>query len=153
MRELCTLGYEGLAWAEFVQTLRSAEIEEVIDVRHLPLSRRPGFSKRPLAAGLHEAGIAYRHLRALGTPPEGREAHKRLQWDRFWAVVEQSLSTLDAEAALEQAAGAASARRCCLLCVEADPCICHRKRVADLLRERHGFTVRHLRASAPSDEA
>lgn len=145
MTQLCTIGYEGAAWAPFLLALQAAGVASVIDVRQLPLSRRPGFSKRPLAAGLAQAGIGYVHLRALGTPPEGREANRRRQWDRFWPIVEASLATLEAGAALEQAAGLALAQRCCLLCFEADPCICHRLRVGALLAERHGFALRHLR--------
>jgi uncharacterized protein (DUF488 family) len=145
MTELCTIGYEGVAWGPFLAALQGAGVALVIDVRQLPLSRRPGFSKRPLAAGLAEAGIAYVHLRPLGTPPEGREANRRRQWDRFWPIVEASLSTLEAGVALEQAAELARARPSCLLCFEADPCICHRLRVGEMLAERHGFTLRHLR--------
>lgn len=47
-----TIGYEKTGWAEFLARLRSAGIRQVIDVRDLPLSRRAGFSKRALAAGL-----------------------------------------------------------------------------------------------------
>ena len=46
----------------------------MIDVRALPLSRRPGFSKSPLRGALEEAGIEYVHLKALGTPADGRTA-------------------------------------------------------------------------------
>jgi len=145
MTELCTIGYEGTAWAPFLQTLQGNGVRHVVDVRQLPLSRRPGFSKRTLAAGLAEAGIGYTHLRALGTPPEGREANKRRQWDRFWPIVEASLSTLEASVALEQAADLARSSPSCLLCFEADPCICHRLRVGEMLSARHGFTLRHLR--------
>ena len=145
MAELFTLGYEGAAWARFLATLRDAGVQRVIDVRQLPLSRHPGFSKRPLEAGLAEAGIGYVHLRALGTPPEGREANRRRDWDRFWSIVEESLSTTEAALALEQAAEFARAEPCCLLCLEADPCICHRRRVGEMMAARHGFHVRHLR--------
>jgi uncharacterized protein (DUF488 family) len=145
MGALCTIGYQGTAWAPFLRTLQEAGVRQVIDVRQLPLSRRPGFSKRVLAAGLAEAGIGYVHLRALGTPPEGREANKRREWDRFWPIVEASLSTLEAGVALEQAAGLARTIPSCLLCFEADPCICHRLRVGEKLAEAHGFTLRHLR--------
>src|SRR4028119_55833 len=67
-----TIGYEGATQAELVAALRAAGVERVIDVRAVPLSRKPGFSKNVLAAGLAEAGIGYVHLKALGTPPEGR---------------------------------------------------------------------------------
>ena len=145
MLELCTIGYEGVSFASFLSTVQEAGVEQVLDVRQLPLSRRPGFSKRILAAGLADAGIGYVHLRALGTPPEGREANKRRQWDQFWPIVEASLDTLEAGIALEQAADLARTRRSCLLCFEADPCICHRLRVGERLADRHGFRIRHLR--------
>jgi len=148
MLELCTIGYENASWPSFLATLRRAGIEHVIDVRQLPLSRRPGFSKSPLRAGLAEAGIGYLHLRALGTPPEGREANRRGQWDRFWPIVEASLDTLEAKLALGQAADAAQSRRGCLLCYEADHRICHRLRVAEMLAADYGFGVEHLRVEA-----
>lgn len=143
-RTLWTIGYEKAAFTDFVDTLRRAEVTRVIDVRDLPLSRRAGFSKRPLAAGLAEAGIGYVHLRELGTPPEGREANKRKQWQRFWQIVDARLQTAEAQDALERAASLAAAAPSCLLCYEADPCICHRLRVGQILSDRHGFAVEHL---------
>ena len=66
-------------------TLAAAGVATLIDVRDRPISRRPGFSKRQLAAAIEEAGMRYVHLQALGTPPEGRLANRRREWDRFWA--------------------------------------------------------------------
>src|SRR4051794_20207544 len=63
-----TIGYEGTTIGEFIAALEAAGVERVIDVRALPLSRRPGFSKSPLRAALEEMGIEYLHLKALGTP-------------------------------------------------------------------------------------
>lgn len=141
---LYTVGYEKAALAPLVETLQVAGVRRVIDVRDLPLSRRAGFSKTPLSNALADAGIAYTHLRPLGTPPEGREANKRKQWPQFWEIVEASLQTPEAQHALHQAAGLALDAPCCLLCYEADPHICHRLRVAQLLCEAHPFTVNHL---------
>jgi uncharacterized protein (DUF488 family) len=142
-KTLWSIGYEKTAWADFIYRLRDAGIETVIDVRDLPLSRRAGFSKRTLSAGLAEAGVGYRHLRALGTPPEGREANRKRQWDRFWQIVDQRLTTGEAQLQLLQAAEIAQASRSCLLCYEADWHICHRRRVAELLGKR-GFNAVHL---------
>jgi len=141
---LWSIGYEKATWPDFLATLRAAGIARIIDVRDLPLSRRPGFSKRQLAAGLAEAGVAYTHLRALGTPPEGREANRRRQWRRFWEIVDQRLATTEAEIDLRRAAELAAEAPSCLLCYEADACICHRLRVGEILSARHGFGVRHL---------
>lgn len=75
--KLFTIGYEGVTMDEFIAALTVAGVERVINVRALPLSRRPGLSKTPLKGALAEAGIDYVHLRALGTPAEGRSAAKR----------------------------------------------------------------------------
>lgn len=141
---LYTIGYEKARLPDVVAALGAAGVSTLIDVRDRPQSRRPGFSKRQLEAGLEEAGIRYVHLRALGTPPEGREANKRRQWDRFWDIVDAKLATGEAELALQQAADIAGQSPTCLLCLEADWQHCHRRRVAELLTQRHGFAVRHL---------
>ena len=146
---LWTIGYEKAAWPDFVRALRAAGVRRVLDVRDRPQSRRPGFSKRQLEAGLAEAGIAYVHLRALGTPPDGREANRARRWPEFWRIVEAKLETPEAALDLERAAAFAAEAPSCLLCYEADPSVCHRHRVGELLCERHGFTVRHL-AVAPT---
>src|SRR5579884_1019581 len=69
-----TIGYEGATVTEFVAALQAAGVQRVIDVRAIANSRRPGFSKNSLRASLDEAGIDYVHLRALGTPAQGRAA-------------------------------------------------------------------------------
>src|SRR3954467_7185892 len=69
-----TIGYEGATMDDFLAALKAAGVERLIDVRALPLSRRPGFSKSPLRAALEEVGVEYVHLKALGTPPDGRSA-------------------------------------------------------------------------------
>jgi uncharacterized protein (DUF488 family) len=143
-KALYTIGYEKARLADVVGALAGAGVATLIDVRDRPISRRPGFSKRQLAAAVEEAGIRYLGLRALGTPPEGREAGRRGEWDRFWAIVEERLATPEAEFAFHEAAAAARQGPSCLLCYEADWRCCHRRRVAEILTARHGFTVHHL---------
>jgi uncharacterized protein (DUF488 family) len=149
-RTVYSIGYEKARLADVVSALKEAEVATLIDVRDRPISRRPGFSKRQLAAGLEEAGIRYVGLKALGTPPEGREANRKREWEKFWRIVDNKLATAEAEHALEEAASIAAQSPSCLLCYEADPHICHRSRVADILAARHGFTIQHL---APIDAA
>src|SRR5437016_2578542 len=141
---LFTIGYEKARLADVVATLRAAGVATLIDVRDRPISRRPGFSKRHLMAAAEEAGMRYLHLQALGTPPEGRLANRRREWERFWGIVDAKLATTEAELALQQAAAVAQAAPSCLLCYEADWHICHRRQVAEILAERHGFAVQHL---------
>src|SRR3954454_14410307 len=77
MPTLFTIGYEQATQAAVVAALRDAGVEVLADVRYLPLSRRPGFSKNSLRAAVEEAGIAYVHFKQLGTPAEGRAAARR----------------------------------------------------------------------------
>ena len=144
---LFSIGYEKARLADVVAALKAAGVATLIDVRDRPQSRRPGFSKRQLAAGLEEAGIRYVGLKALGTPPEGREANRKRKWERFWRIVDDRLATAEAEIALAEAAAIAADSPTCLLCYEGDHRICHRSRVADILATRHGFTIRHLSLS------
>ena len=143
-RTLYTIGYEKARLADLVTTLSASRIANLIDVRDRAISRRPGFSRRQLEAAIEEAGMRYFHLQALGTPPEGRLANRRREWDRFWDIVEEKLARPEAGLALAEATELARAAPSCLLCYEADWQICHRRRVADILAQRHGFAVSHL---------
>ena len=143
---LATIGYEKASQGDVLAALAAASIATLIDVRDLPLSRRAGFSKRALQAAVEAAGMRYVHLKALGTPPEGREANRRRAWEAFWRIVDNRLATAEAELALAEAARLAAAAPTCLLCYEADWRICHRRRVGEVLAERHGFELRHLAA-------
>jgi uncharacterized protein (DUF488 family) len=145
---LFTIGYEKALLPDVVLTLRAAGVAALLDVRDRPISRRPGFSKRQLAAAVQEAGIDYRHLAALGTPPEGRLAGRRGEMERFWSIVDDKLSRPEAEPDLRRAAAIAAAAPACLLCYEADWRRCHRRRIAEILALRHGISVRHLAVRA-----
>lgn len=123
---LFTIGYEGATMDEFVGALRAARVERVIDVRALPLSRRPGFSKTPLRGALAEAGIDYVHLRALGTPVEGRSAARRGDRAMLERVYDGQLALPEAMVAAEEMKRLAADRPSALLCFERDPASCHR---------------------------
>jgi uncharacterized protein (DUF488 family) len=147
-KALCSIGYEKALPANLIAALSAAGVAVLIDVRDRPISRRPGFSKRQLAATTEAAGIRYVHLQALGTPPEGRLAARRRDWDRFWAIVGEKLGRPEAELDLAQAAAIAAHAPSCLLCYEADWQACHRRRIAEILEARHGFAVHHLTVAA-----
>jgi uncharacterized protein (DUF488 family) len=144
---LFSIGYEKASQQEVLDALRRVGVATLIDVRDLPLSRRAGFSKRQLQAGVEAAGMRYVHLKALGTPPEGREANRSRDLERFWAIVEEKLARPEAELELQRAAEIALAAPACLLCYEADWRICHRRRVGEILAARHGFALEHLIAA------
>lgn len=121
-----TIGYEATTMAEFLAALTRAGVRRVIDVRALPLSRRPGFSKSMLAASLNEAGIDYVHLKALGTPKRGRDAAKKGDVATLTAVYDAQLDLPEAQAQAAQMLALAEEMPSALLCYERDPCHCHR---------------------------
>src|ERR1044071_3425512 len=121
-----TIGYEGATIGEFLAALNEAGIERVIDVRALPLSRRPGFSKSPLRAALEEAGIEYVHLKALGTPSEGRTAARAGRHADLERIYAGQLELPEAIAQSAQMLDLAREKRSALLCMEREPAHCHR---------------------------
>ena len=121
-----TIGYEGSTQSEFNDALRRAGVQRVIDVRAVPLSRKPGFSKNILAAGLRQAGIEYVHLKALGTPPDGREAARKGRIDEMERIYAQQLETPEAAAQSAQMVELVGEKPSVLLCFERDPALCHR---------------------------
>ena len=121
-----TIGYEAVTMGEFIAALKSAGVERVIDVRALPLSRRPGFSKTPLRGALGEAGIDYIHLRALGTPAAGREAARKGRQAELERIYAGQLELPEAIAQGALMIELARERPSALLCYERDPAGCHR---------------------------
>jgi uncharacterized protein (DUF488 family) len=121
-----TIGYEAAAMADFLAALTRAGVQRVIDVRALPLSRRPGFSKTSLAASLAKAGIGYVHLKALGTPKRGRDAAKKGDVETLEAVYADQLELPEAQAQAAQMLALAAELPSALLCYERDPQHCHR---------------------------
>jgi uncharacterized protein (DUF488 family) len=130
-----TIGYEGTTVDSFLAALTAAGVRRVIDVRALPLSRRPGFSKSSLAAALKETGIDYVHLKPLGTPKPGRDAAKKGDVATLTAVYEAQLALPEAQVAAARMLELADERPSALLCFERDPCHCHRTLLLDAVGE------------------
>ncbi|MGS1016213.1 DUF488 domain-containing protein [Allosphingosinicella humi] len=143
-RTLSTIGYEGKTLDEFLGELAVAGVEMVIDVRAVAASRRPGFSKTALSGALRERGIDYVHYRALGTPAAGREAARKGRIAEMHTIYAGQLETPEAQLALEQLLGEASARHAALLCFERDAACCHRTMLAERIVARRPFTINNI---------
>lgn len=139
---LFTIGYEGATQDGLIAALEAAGVKRVIDVRALPLSRRPGFSKTPLRLGLAEHGIDYVHLKALGTPPEGREASRRGRHDAMAQIYQGQLALPEAMVAVERMKYLAAEMPSALLCFEREPGHCHRQVLIDAVAP--DADVKHL---------
>jgi uncharacterized protein (DUF488 family) len=141
---LFTIGYEDATPARLVEALRGAGVTTLVDVRALANSRKPGFAKTALSAVLAEAGIGYRHVKALGTPAEGRAAVRAGRPAEMRRIFGAHLAGLEAQAALAALAGQVGRETICLLCLESDPARCHRTLVAEAVAATSGVAVTHL---------
>lgn len=144
-KTLFTIGYEQTPAKAVLDELQNAGVKLLVDVRAVAASRRPGFSKTALAAGLDERGIAYVHLRGLGTPKDGREAARSGHYDTLRKIYDAHLKTpqakeqMDELSALVQRAGPV-----CLLCYERDHAHCHRQWIAEIIEDRDKMTIENL---------
>lgn len=143
MSKLWTIGYEKVGAADFVAALKAAKIKTLVDVRDIANSRRAGFSKKALMASLSEAGIAYVHLKALGTPKAGREAARKGDVKTMHKIFEAKLAEPESQLALVETADIAKEGRTCIMCLEHDWRGCHRAIIAKRL-EKQGFAATHL---------
>lgn len=146
---LHTIGYEGTTVAAVVDSLRAAKVALLIDVRAVAASRKPGFSKRQLAAELDAAGIGYLHLQQLGTPKPGRDAVRAGHPERMVPIYQAHMRGDRPQAELAQAIDLARRARACLLCFERDHTTCHRTLVAEMIAAETKQPVTHLAAAPP----
>ncbi len=145
IQPLYTIGYEQAKPASVLGELKRAKVQMLVDTRAVAASRRPGFSKRQLAAALDEAQIAYIHLQKLGTPAEGRTAARSGDVDALWRIYDKHIKTKDAQDALgELIALIKSGKRIALLCYCRDPKTCHRNRIVANVKKRIRVDVEDL---------
>jgi uncharacterized protein (DUF488 family) len=137
-----TIGYQEATPDAVIGTMQSAGVGLLVDVRAVAASRRPGFSKRQLAAGVATVGIDYLHLRGLGTPADGRLAARTGRYDELRRIFDAHLATDAARAELDELASLVSAGKpLCLLCFERHADHCHRRILGERLTERLGVEV------------
>ena len=142
---LFTIGYEQAKSEAVLKELKAAKVELLVDVRAVAASRRPGFSKRQLAAALAEKGIGYVHLQKLGTPAEGRQAARAGDYDRLWKIYDKQIQKPETQEALgELLALIKSKKRIALLCYCRDPKACHRSRIVEQVKKRARVKVENL---------
>lgn len=149
-RIIYTIGYEGAEITPFLKTLQACGIERVIDIRDVPVSRKPGFSKGSLGAALEAQGISYSHFKPLGDPKAGRDAMRRGDYPAFVEIYYAHLALEAGQRALQEAIEMARHESSVLLCFERMPNECHRTIVANEMRKREDFEVRNLGVSKNS---
>ena len=144
-KKLFTIGYEQTPAKSVLDELEAAGVKLLVDVRAIASSRRPGFSKNQLAAGLDERGISYLHLRGLGTPKSGREAARSGNFGVLHKIYAAHLKTAQAKEELDElSALVKKSGQVCILCYERDHAHCHRQWIAEIIEERDGVKVENL---------
>ena len=143
--EILTVGHSNHEERRFIELLRGAGVELVVDVRQNPRSRYPHFNRSALAGSLKAAGIDYEHMgEELGgrrTPAEG-SPNRGWKDEAFRGYADHMASPEFAEG-LERLRGLASRRRTAIMCAEADWTQCHRRLISDAL-VAGGDRVLHL---------
>lgn len=139
-----TIGYQDCTIDTVIKTLRANGVRTLLDVRAVPLSRKPGFSKNKLAGFLAEQGISYVGLKGLGTPADGRLAARKGQKAELDRIFGNHMSTEDAQRDLMEANRVAQDVPACLLCFEHSPNCCHRLLVAEAMAKTTKQEIIHL---------
>jgi uncharacterized protein (DUF488 family) len=149
-RTVATIGYEATTLDAVLTALEAAGVVHLLDIRAVPQSRKPGFSRRLLAASVEARGLRYTHLRGLGTPKAGRDAVRRGDVPTMETIFSEHMLSDPAQADLARAVAIAGEAPVCLLCFEREHARCHRRIVAEMIVEKTGQTVRHLSARSVS---
>lgn len=151
-RQLWTIGHWICPEDVFLDTLRGADIDLIVDVRSSPGSRRnPQFSRDVMGSWLADAGVGYQHLAELGgRRPKQADVPPLLNagWQNasFKNYADYAL-TPSFEHGLSSLIDLAQDHRVAVMCGEPMPWRCHRSLIANVLTAR-GWTVWHLSTTA-----
>ena len=145
MKTICTIGFTRKTFQEFIERLRAAGVREVIDIRLRNTSQLAGWSKYPDVAYLLTAGFGmhYEHHPEFAPTAELLDKYtKACDWPTYEVCFKQLL----ANRRLEHRAQALLAKEAvCLLCTEPQADRCHRRLVAEYLRNlQPELEIRHL---------
>jgi uncharacterized protein (DUF488 family) len=152
--DVYTIGHSTHELPTFIALLRRNRIEQVVDVRTLPRSRRnPQFDMDAISAALRAEGFGYRHLPEVGGLRQPVEGSFNDGWDNeaFRGYADYMATPAFAEG-LERLARLAARRPTAVMCAEADWRRCHRRLLSDALVVA-GWRVRHILPRRPDGEA
>jgi uncharacterized protein (DUF488 family) len=130
-----TIGFTKKSANKFFDLLRTSGTKRVVDVRLNNVSQLAGFAKKAdLAYFLREiCGIDYVHLPALAPTQEMLDQYKKQRGD--WKIYELQFLELMKQRRIEETIPKEAIADGCLLCSEDKPHHCHRRLVAEYLRQ------------------
>lgn len=127
--EIWTIGTGNRSIKEFLNLLAEFRIEAIVDVRRFPTSRHKHFKQENLKPNLDRSSIEYHHVTELG-------GYRKGGYTKY-------LNTEEFERGLDYVEKLATSKRVAIMCAERLFSSCHRRFIADLLKQ-HGLTVIHI---------
>jgi len=124
-----TIGTSNRSLEEFLGLLGAYQIEAIADVRRFPTSKHKHFKQENLKASLKQRGIAYHHVTELG-------GYRKGGYTKY-------MGTAEFEDGLRYVENLAASKRVAIMCAELLFFRCHRRFIADALKQR-GHTVLHI---------
>lgn len=141
--KIFTIGFTKKSAEEFFTQLKNPEIKKLIDVRLNNVSQLAGFTKRDDLCFFTKAicGIDYVHLPLLAPTQLMLDAYKKKRGS--WSDYEREFLALMEQRAVESVLSPAEIAGSCLLCSEDKPDHCHRRLVAEYLKQKWGDVEIH----------
>ncbi len=146
-----TVGHSTHPIEEFIRILEAHGIEQLVDVRTIPRSRRnPQFNSEALSASLNHAGFEYRHMAGLGGLRHPRPDSLNTGWrNASFRGYADHMQTPAFQRDLQTLMELASKKPTAIMCAEAVPWRCHRSLIADALVAR-GVEIQEILTAAKS---
>ncbi|VUT28178.1 MAG: hypothetical protein SYNGOMJ08_00741 [Candidatus Syntrophoarchaeum sp. GoM_oil] len=142
---LYTIGFARKSAKEFFEILKRNDVKQVVDIRLNNTSQLAGFTKKnDLEYFLKElCGIDYYHFKFLAPTKEIRDRYiEDKEWNTY---VSEYMELLKQREVLNKLDKSFFEKRTCLLCSEPTADHCHRRLLAEYLKEQWGgLKVVHL---------
>lgn len=137
-----TIGYEGISLEAYLNKLIINDVRLLCDVRKNPLSMKYGFSKNQLKRACESVGIEYIHIPQLGIDSKKRNDLKTINdYNELFDEYEKT-TLVDNRDQLEKLLGFTKKyKRIAITCFEKEPCMCHRSRVANSLKQFPAWNI------------
>lgn len=148
-----TIGHSTRPIQEFLNILKSFDLQTLVDVRSFPGSRRyPQFNKERLRASLADEGIAYVHMPELGGRRRAKPDSLNMAWrSEMFRGYADYMETDGFREGIDRLLELTRAQRVAVMCAEAVWWRCHRSLISDYLKVK-GIKVDHILEAGKSDE-
>lgn len=143
--KLFTIGFTKKSAESFFERLKGTDVKRLVDIRLNNVSQLAGFAKREdlryFASSI--CHLDYVHILELAPTQDILDAYKKHGGD--WAVYERRFLELMKARKIEKTVSREMMDGACLLCSEEKPQHCHRRLVAEYLKDKWGdIEIEHL---------